>query len=84
MSRGQEVVMGFLVIIGGIIVYPWVVENIWNGFLATEILPAIPDNAWGDAFMAGFPIGLLIVIIAFGCLLVLGKVPGGTRRDQER
>lgn len=84
MSRAREVAMGIAVIICGIIAYPWVIENIWDDWLATDILPAIPDNAWGDTFIAGVPIGLLIVIIVFGLLLILGKLPGSGRRENER
>jgi len=85
MSRGQEIIVGIVVIIGGIIAYPWIVENVWNDWLADSVAEAMPyhgwTEAWGDLFMAGVPIGLLIVIIAFGLLLILGKVPGGKRRD---
>ena len=88
MSRGQEVFTGIAVIVGGIIAYPWIITNIWDDWLADEVANAMPwhgwAEAWGDAFMAGFPIFLLIVIIAFGCLLILGKVPTGRRRDNER
>ena len=88
MSRSKEVVIGIIVIIGGIIAYPWVVENIWNDWLADNVAEAMPyhgwTEAWGDAFMAGVPIGLLIVIIAFGILLILGKMHGKDRRDYER
>jgi len=88
MSRTQQVVIGIGVIIGGIIAYPWVIENIWNDWLADSVAGAMPyhgwTEAWGDLFMAGFPIAILIVIIAFGIVLILGKVPGGKRRDYER
>ena len=86
MSRTQEVLIGIGVIVGGIIAYPWIIENIWLDFLKDDVAGAMPTTgfgeAWGDAFMAGFPIGILVVIIAFGLLLILGKIPGGKRRDE--
>ena len=88
MSRGQEIIVGIGVIIGGIIAYPWIMENVWNDWLGDMVTGAMPTHgwteAWGDLLMAGVPIGLLIVLIAFGLLLILGKIPGGKRRDNER
>jgi hypothetical protein len=84
MSRTHEVLIGIVTIVGGIIAYPWVINNVWDDWLAAEVAKTMPDNAWGDAFMAGAPIGLLIVIIAFGLLLILGKLHGKDSRDIER
>lgn len=88
MSRSKEVAIGIAVIICGIIAYPWVITYVWDDWLAAEIALSMPTHgwaeAWGDLFMAGAPIGLLIIIIAFGLLLIMGKLSGGDRRDIER
>jgi len=84
MSRTQEVLLGITIIIGGIIVYPWVMDNFWDELVAPNLIATAPDNAWGDAFLAGAPIAVLVVIIGFGILLILGKMRGKDRRDYER
>jgi len=84
MSRTQEILIGIGVIIGGFIAYPWVMDIFWDDLIYPNLVAVAPDNAWGDAFLAGAPIFLLIVIIAFGILLILGKMSSGKDRNIER
>jgi len=76
MTRGQEILIGLAILIGTPIAYPFIMNNLWDDLIAPNLIAVAPDGPWGDAFLAGAPIFLLLVMLAFGILLLIGKLHG--------
>lgn len=84
MSRAQEILIGIAIIVGGIIGYPWIMDNLWDDLIAPNLIAVAPDNAWGDAFLAGVPIGFLILIIGVGVLFIVGVMHSEDNKYTKR
>lgn len=74
MSRGQEILIGLAILICAPIAYSFIMSEIWPELIQPSLDAVAPSGAWGDAFLAGAPIFFLLVIIAFGILLIVGKM----------